>query len=278
MKASALGTIVSRSLDSHKLRTVKHLNRVRHVGAANQDTKASNGAVGNPIHNKGVSEATDNTGQINHVAPEQQPSLEDDSSPPLRLSDLLGDTPLVLVGMMGAGKTTIGRRLAKRIGRRFVDADQEIEKAANMSVAEIFEVHGEPSFRDGERRVIARLIKEPKIVLATGGGAYMDEETRNTLRHAAITIWLKAEFDVLMARVARKSTRPLLKKPNPERILRDLIEARYPTYKQADLTITSRDVPHSVIVDEIIECLIAYLSTNKLVRPTSDEASGESGA
>jgi len=177
------------------------------------------------------------------------------------LSPVLGARPIVLVGMMGAGKTTVGRRLAKRMDRTFVDADQEIEAAAGMSISEIFETHGEASFRDGERKVIKRLLKEPGIVLATGGGAYMNADTRNAIAEHGVSIWIKAEFEILMARVRRKSNRPLLQQKNPEAVMRRLIDERYPIYAQADVTVLSKNSPHSVVVSDVIVALDDYLNS-----------------
>ncbi len=166
------------------------------------------------------------------------------------------DMPLVLIGLMGAGKTTVGRRLAKRLGRRFVDADEEIERAAGMSVADYFEHYGEPAFREGERRVIARLLDEAEpIVLATGGGAYMDEETRNTIQNKAMSIWLKADLDLLVARTSKRNTRPLLRNGNPREILKDLMDKRYPVYGSSDVTVETGNVPHDSVVDLILTAL-----------------------
>ena len=167
---------------------------------------------------------------------------------------------IVLVGLMGAGKTAIGKRLATKIELPFVDADTEIEKAAGMTIKEIFEEHGEAYFRDGEQRVIARILQEegPQI-LATGGGAYMNTETRKTIQKMGVSIWLKADFDVLMERVSRKSHRPLLQNEDPAAVMKSLITERYPVYQQADITVQSRDVAHEVIVDEIMVSLDKYL-------------------
>lgn len=175
------------------------------------------------------------------------------------IADRLGDRSIVLVGMMGAGKTSIGKRLANRLSLSFVDADVAIEEAAGLSIPEIFARHGEADFRAGERRVIARLLKEGPQVLATGGGAYMSEETRSAIRERGVSVWLKAEFDVLMRRVRRRSNRPLLKTEDPEATVRRLIEERYPVYALADLTILSSDVAHEVMVDAVIAALNDHL-------------------
>src|SRR5436309_212133 len=171
----------------------------------------------------------------------------------------LGTRLIVLVGMMGAGKSTIGRRLAARLGLPFLDADSEIEAAAGMSIPDIFEAHGEPQFRDGEARVIARLLESGPAVLATGGGAFMREETRNRVGAKAVSIWLKADADIIMRRVKRRADRPLLQTADPAATVGRLMREREPAYQHADLTIWSRDVPHEKIVDECIEGLHALL-------------------
>jgi shikimate kinase len=174
----------------------------------------------------------------------------------------LGARSLVLVGMMGAGKSSIGRRLAGRLNLDFVDADTEIEKAAGMSIPDIFATRGEAEFRAGEARVIARLLDSPRQVLATGGGAYMNADTRAAIAAKGIAIWLKAEFDVLMRRIKRRHDRPLLHTDDPGATLRALIERRYPTYALADLTVQSREVPHDKIVDEIVSALADHLGVS----------------
>ncbi len=157
--------------------------------------------------------------------------------------------------MMGCGKTSTGRCLAKRLGLAFVDADCEIERAADMPIAEIFERHGEAYFRDGERRVMARLLSEGPRVIATGGGAYINEQTRARIGASALSIWLKADVDVLWRRVRRRSHRPLLKTADPEGLLRALVEQRYPIYGRADVTVVSRDGPHEAVVDDALAAL-----------------------
>src|SRR6266702_3973998 len=171
----------------------------------------------------------------------------------------LGPRSIVLVGMMGAGKSTIGRRLAARLHLPFSDADTEIEAAASMSIPDIFETHGEAYFRNGEARVIARLLDNGPAVIATGGGAFMREETRDRIREKAISIWLRADAEIIMRRVRRRADRPLLQTENPEATVSRLLEQREPVYQDADLTIASRDVPHERIVDECIEALRARL-------------------
>lgn len=164
----------------------------------------------------------------------------------------LGQRSVVLVGMMGAGKSSIGRRLAARLGVPFVDADTEIEKAAGMSIPEIFSAHGEAYFRAGETRVIARLLESGPQVLATGGGAFMNAESRESIRRHGVSVWLRATVEVLVRRIKRRNDRPLLKNGDPAETLRRLIDERYPIYAEADITVESRDVPHDAIVDEII--------------------------
>lgn len=169
----------------------------------------------------------------------------------------LGGRSLVLIGLMGAGKSAIGRRLAKCLDLPFVDADKEIEAAAGKTINEIFADHGEDYFRDGERRVIARLLDGGPVVLATGGGAYMNDSTREEIARKGVSVWLKADLEILLERVSRRDTRPLLRQGDPREIMQGLIEARYPVYAGADITIESRDVPHEVIVEEIIEAVAA---------------------
>jgi shikimate kinase len=167
----------------------------------------------------------------------------------------LGPRSVVLVGMMGAGKSSIGRRLAARLGVPFADADNEIEVAAGMSIPDIFSTFGEAHFRSGETRVIARLLEGGPQVLATGGGAFMNPETRAAIAAHGVSVWLKAEFEVLMRRIKRRQDRPLLRTDDPGETLQALMTERYPIYAQADITIQSREVPHDKIVDEIIVAL-----------------------
>src|SRR5437764_2627333 len=175
------------------------------------------------------------------------------------IASALGKRCVVLVGMMGAGKSTIGRRIAARLRLPFLDADTEIEAAAGMSIADIFETHGEPHFRDGEARVIARLLDSGPAVVATGGGAFMREETRNRVRDKAVSIWLKADAEIIMRRVRRRADRPLLQTADPAGTVDRLLGEREPVYQNADITIWSRDVPHEKIVEECIEALHAKL-------------------
>jgi shikimate kinase len=162
---------------------------------------------------------------------------------------------VALVGMMGAGKSSVGKRLAARLNLPFRDADTEIETAAGCTINEIFERYGEPAFRDGERRVIARLLSEPPQVLATGGGAFIDPETRSEIKKKAVSIWIKAPLEVLLDRVVRRDTRPLLKNGDPRQILEQLLAQREPIYAEADLAIDSADGPHAVAVERIVEAL-----------------------
>jgi len=175
------------------------------------------------------------------------------------LNALLEGRPIVLVGMMGAGKTTVGRRLAARLGRHFVDSDEEVERAAGMSIEDIFAAHGEADFRQGEVRVIARLLKDKDLVLGTGGGAFMNGETRALVKECAVSVWMRADFELLFQRVQRRSNRPLLKTVNPRQTLMDLIDRRYPTYAEADVTVVSTDVPQDQVASDVIDALLAHL-------------------
>jgi len=172
----------------------------------------------------------------------------------------LGDRSIVLIGMMGVGKSSIGRRLGARLGIPFVDADAEIERAAGMSITDIFARHGEAAFRSGEARVIARLLNGGPQVLATGGGAVMNPATRALIQERGVSIWLSAELELLLRRISkRKAERPMLQTADPAATLRELLAAREPIYAQADLTVQSRDVPHDAVVAEIIDRLLAFL-------------------
>lgn len=171
------------------------------------------------------------------------------------LTRQLGSRSLVLVGLMGAGKSTVGRRLAQKLGLPFRDADHEIELAAGMTIPEIFATHGEEHFRDGERRVIARLLQEGPMVLATGGGAFMNADTRAAIAAAGVSVWLKADLDVLMRRVRKRATRPLLRNPDPEGTMRNLMEVRHPVYATADVTVYSHEAPHDRVVADVVQAL-----------------------
>jgi len=183
----------------------------------------------------------------------------------------LGPRSIVLVGMPGSGKSAVGRRLAPRLDLPFLDADEEIEQAAGKPISEIFADHGEAYFRDGERKVIARLLGAGPQVLATGGGALMSEQTRDNVRRLGVSVWLKAELPVLARRVSKRSNRPLFAGRDAETVLEGLMETRYPLYEQADLIVESRDLPHDVIVGEIIEALAVH----PLLGGGADEPPGE---
>ncbi|MDQ0325912.1 shikimate kinase [Rhodopseudomonas julia] len=178
-----------------------------------------------------------------------------------RVVERLGARNIVLVGMMGAGKTSVGRRLAATLNLPFKDADQEIEAAANLTIADIFATYGEAHFREGEKKVIRRLLTTGPTVIATGGGAFEDAETRQAIANDAVSIWLKADLDLLFDRVRRRSNRPLLRKPNPKEILADLLARREPTYALATLTVASRDVPHHTVVADVLSALDKFLTS-----------------
>ncbi len=166
---------------------------------------------------------------------------------------------IALVGLMGVGKSSVGRRLANALELPFRDADAEVEAAAGRSISDIFGELGEAAFREGERRVIARLLDQPPHVLATGGGAFMNDQTRELIKSHAISVWLKADLEVLARRVARKDTRPLLAGKDPLEVLQAQADVRYPVYSQADLTVETGDAAHHVTVDQLIKALSAYL-------------------
>ncbi|MDK9698457.1 MAG: shikimate kinase [Siculibacillus sp.] len=192
-----------------------------------------------------------------------------------RILSALGDRSIVFVGMMGAGKTTIGRRVASRLDVPFADVDVEIEKAAAKTIPEIFAEHGETYFRDGERRVIARLLGDGPQVLATGGGAFMNAETRAAIAARAVSVWIAADPDVLWARVRAKSHRPLLQTPDPEGTLRRLVGERYPVYALADLTVKSRDVSKDVMAEEILGALDRHFAAAPAHAGPTRAASGD---
>ena len=178
----------------------------------------------------------------------------------LEIRQSLGKNSLVLIGLMGAGKSAVGRRLATSLDLPFTDADSEIEAAAGQSIGEIFAEHGEAYFRTGERKVIARLLENGPQVLATGGGAYMDPETRDAIKAHGTSIWLKANLRVLMKRVGRRDNRPLLQVDNPEAVMKKLMAERHPIYAGADITIESREAPHEVVVGNIVDALASRLA------------------
>lgn len=185
--------------------------------------------------------------------------MSDAELPAARSEPLRIPRTIVLVGLMGAGKSAIGRRLAGRLGLPFVDADREIELAAGCTIDEIFERFGEPAFRDGERRVILRLLGEPVHVLATGGGAFIDPEIRAAVKARGISVWLKADIELLVRRVSRRSDRPLLKREDPRVVLERLTAVRHPIYAEADITVESADGPPEAMVERVIAALSAWL-------------------
>lgn len=189
-----------------------------------------------------------------------------DSETAERLRRALGGRSIVMVGLMGCGKSSVGKRLANKLGLPFIDADEEIERVAQKSINEIFSDHGETFFRDRESKVIARLLASGPQVLATGGGAFINPQTRAKIKENGISVWLRAELPVLMRRVAKRDTRPLLRDADPEAVMRKLMDDRYPVYAMADLTVDSREVPHDSIVTEIIENLKKFLH---LAQPSS---------
>ena len=180
------------------------------------------------------------------------------------IREKLGNHSIVLVGLMGAGKSSIGRRLAEKLDVPFVDADHEIEIAADKTIAEIFKDHGEAYFREGERRVISRLIENGAQVLSTGGGAFINEETRQGIQAHGISVWLKADLSLLMKRVMKRADRPLLQTNNPEAVMQKLMDQRYPIYATADVTVESRDVQHTQMVNEVIKILAKWPGWERL--------------
>lgn len=191
-----------------------------------------------------------------------QAALSPDSE---AMRTLLGPRAIVMVGMMGSGKSTIGSRLAQKLGLPFADADHEIEVAANMTIPEIFAARGEAEFRAGEQRVIARLLAQGPQVLATGGGAFMSPETRQRIAERGISIWLRADMETLFRRVKKRSNRPLLQTADPEATLRNLLADREPVYALADITVTSRDDPHEIVVDAVRDALAVWLANHPAV-------------
>jgi len=175
------------------------------------------------------------------------------------IRERLGHRSIVLIGLMGAGKSTVGKKLAALVELPFFDADNEIEKVSTMTIPELFEAYGEAEFRDLERRVIARMLENGPIVLATGGGAYMNELTRQAIASEGISLWLKAELDVLMARVARKQNRPLLKNDNPRGVMERLMTERHPIYANADLVVNSREEKKEIIAFEAMQAIAGHL-------------------
>lgn len=173
--------------------------------------------------------------------------------------DRLQDRVIVFVGLMGAGKTAIGKRVAQLLGLPFVDSDHEIEAVSRMTIPELFEAYGEPEFRALEQRVIERLLREGPCVVSTGGGAFMNAQTRNAIAARGVSLWLKAELDLLMERVGRNQNRPLLKDPDPRGVMQRLMDERYPVYAQADITMETRDANREIIADEALQALSDHL-------------------
>lgn len=171
---------------------------------------------------------------------------------------IIAQKPIVLVGLMGCGKSAIGKLLAQRLDCPFFDSDFEIEKVSSLTIKEIFDQKGEAQFRKAEANVISRLLEGPPCVLATGGGAFMNDNTRDLIKEHALSIWMKADLDILMERVMRKSTRPLLQNANPRAVMADLIEKRYPIYAQADIDVLSENISKSEMVEKIIDAVLAY--------------------
>ncbi len=192
-----------------------------------------------------------------------------------RLVERLAGRHVVLVGLMGAGKTAVGRRLAQRLGLHFVDSDHAIEESARMTIPEIFATLGEAEFRAGERKVIARLLNDKQQVIATGGGAFMDAGTRARIREKGVSLWLNAELQVLMRRVQRRQNRPLLQGEDPEGTMRRLIEVRYPIYAEADAAILSQEVPHETMVQAAIDALTTSLEAKAERGSTAEGNLGE---
>ncbi|HHZ09755.1 MAG TPA: shikimate kinase [Rhizobiales bacterium] len=175
------------------------------------------------------------------------------------LLERLGNRSIVFVGLMGAGKTAIGRRVATTLGLAFIDSDHEIETVSRMTIPELFERYGEAEFRALEQRVIARILENGPLVLSTGGGAYMSEQTRKAIADHGVSIWLKADLDTLMERVIKKQNRPLLKTADPRAVMQKLMDERYPTYAKADVTVATRQERKEVIADEVIAALRSRL-------------------
>lgn len=196
-----------------------------------------------------------------------------------QLLQTLDNRPIALVGLMGIGKTTVGRRLAKRLSRGFYDSDEEIERASGRTVAGYFRDHGEPAFRDGERRVIERLLSEAAqdtpIVLATGGGAFINESTHDILKENALTIWLRGDFETIMKRVSKKDTRPLLQVADPRGRMRELMTEREPIYAKAHITVDVATGPHGRTVERVIRAITAYLREDQNKAGVTDAPIGK---
>ncbi|MCH9766068.1 MAG: shikimate kinase [Alphaproteobacteria bacterium] len=192
--------------------------------------------------------------------PTRRKYSQDDKKLAADIAQKLGTRAIVMVGLMGCGKSSVGRRVATRLQLPFVDADDEIEKRAGQTIADIFSEHGEAFFRDREKLVIASILEQGPLVLATGGGAFVAPETRALIKSASVSVWLKAELPVLMRRVLRRDNRPLLKTKDPEVVMRDLMAERYSIYAEADVTVESREVPHDVIVSDVLTAVAKRLA------------------
>jgi shikimate kinase len=198
-----------------------------------------------------------------------QPRSDAESVPAPTAADVverLAGRAIVFVGLMGAGKTAIGRRVADLLHLDFIDSDNEIESVSTMTIAELFERYGEPEFRALESRVVARLLEEGSRVVSTGGGAFMNAQTRDLVERHGVSVWLKADLDLLMERVSKKKTRPLLKNPNPRAVMQRLIDERYPVYALADVTVETRDEKREVIAAEVVEAIRRHLAAETLER------------
>ena len=206
-----------------------------------------------PVPITGPAECPDAMASTEPLAP-AEPALD-----VAGLLGALGGRHVVLVGLMGAGKTSVGKRIAARLGLPFIDSDHAIEESARMSIPEIFTLRGEAEFRAGERRVIARLLGERQQVIATGGGAFMDAETRARIRENGVSVWLRAELPLLMRRVLRRQDRPLLQVGDPETAMRDLMNRRYPVYAEADVAVDSEDLPHDAMASRLLASLERHL-------------------
>jgi shikimate kinase len=192
------------------------------------------------------------------AVPHHEPEPASDVASQIKAA--LGQRSIVMIGLMGCGKTSVGRRTAHHLGLPFVDADEAIEQAAGKTIKEIFDDHGEAYFRDGERRVIARLLRSAPQVLATGGGAFLNPETRAAIAATGVAVWLKAELPVLMRRVSKRSNRPLLRSADPEAVMRNFMQVRYPIYAQAPITVESRDISHDAMANHVLVALAAHFA------------------
>lgn len=190
-----------------------------------------------------------------------KPKRKQQANPHAELLDHLGARSIVFVGLMGAGKTAIGRKVATELGIPFLDSDHEIETASRMTIPELFERYGEPEFRALEQRVIHRVLETGPAILSTGGGAYMNEQSREAIAQHGVSVWLKADIETLLERVSKKQNRPLLKQGNPRDVLERLAAQRHPVYALADITVTTRNERKEVIAAEVIEALATHLRT-----------------